>query len=148
MPSIFPSQNTLHDAFHSPNPYGRRTEPSIQSRTTPVSKRRTPLQARPELYTAWSVVDDAKNKANALSAEATKEFDKASAAAQAKTGKIELYSPKFYAACTFGGLLACVSYLYLPTIYPMIYPTISRSLGCKGLSISFKLPPRRLFWSI
>ncbi|KAF7934793.1 uncharacterized protein EAE98_002838 [Botrytis deweyae] len=107
MPSIFPSQDTLHDAFHAPNPYGRRTEPSIQSRTTPVSKRRTPLQARPELYTAWSVVDDAKNKANALSAEATKEFDRASAAAQAKTGKIELYSPKFYAACTFGGLLAC-----------------------------------------
>ena len=116
MPSIFPSPDTLHDAFHSPNPYGRRNEPSIQPRTAPVSKRPTPLQARSELYTAWSVVDDAKNKANALSAEATKEFDKASAAAQAKTGKIELYSPKFYAACTFGGLLACVSYLYLPTI--------------------------------
>ncbi|KAA8570331.1 hypothetical protein EYC84_002632 [Monilinia fructicola] len=93
MPSIFPSQNTLHDVFHSPIP-------------TP---KRTPLQARSELYTTWSVIDDAKNKANALSAEATKEFDKASASAKAKAGTIELYSPKYYAACTFGGLLACVS---------------------------------------
>ncbi|KAA8570330.1 hypothetical protein EYC84_002632 [Monilinia fructicola] len=91
MPSIFPSQNTLHDVFHSPIP-------------TP---KRTPLQARSELYTTWSVIDDAKNKANALSAEATKEFDKASASAKAKAGTIELYSPKYYAACTFGGLLAC-----------------------------------------
>lgn len=55
------------------------------------------------------MIDDAKKKANALSAEATKEFDKASAAAQAKTGGIELYSANYYAACTFGGLLACVS---------------------------------------
>jgi hypothetical protein len=67
------------------------------------------LEARTDLFKAWSVVDDAKNKANKLSAEAQKEFDKASAKAQAKTGQIELYSPKFYAACTFGGLLACVS---------------------------------------
>lgn len=110
MPSIFPSQNTLDDVFHSPNPYGRRYEPSIRSQITPEPKR-TPLQARSELYTAWSVVDDAKNKANALSAEATKEFEKASASAQAKAGTIELYSPRYYAACTFGGLLACVSNL-------------------------------------
>jgi solute carrier family 25 phosphate transporter 3 len=55
------------------------------------------------------VVDDAKDKANALSAEAAKEFEKASAKAQAKTGHIELYSAQYYAACTFGGLLACVS---------------------------------------
>lgn len=54
------------------------------------------------------MVEDAKDKASKLSAEATKEFEKASSAAQAKTGKIELYSGKFYAACTFGGLLACV----------------------------------------
>ncbi|KAH6675497.1 mitochondrial carrier domain-containing protein [Halenospora varia] len=64
-------------------------------------------QARAELYTTWSAIDDAKNKANALSAEATKEFEKASAAAQAKVGGIELYSAQYYAACTFGGLLAC-----------------------------------------
>ena len=69
----------------------------------------TKSQARADLYPAWSVADDAKAKASQLSNEATKEFEKASAKAQAKAGKIELYSPKYYAACTFGGLLACVS---------------------------------------
>merc|ERR1712000_172285 len=69
--------------------------------------KRTPLEARSELYPTWSTIDDAKNKANALSAEAAKEFEKASAKAQAKAGTIELYSAKYYAACTFGGLLAC-----------------------------------------
>lgn len=69
---------------------------------------RTPYQARPELYSAYSVVDDAKDKAQKLSVEATKEFEKASAKAQAKAGKIELYSGKYYAACTFGGMMACV----------------------------------------
>jgi solute carrier family 25 (mitochondrial phosphate transporter), member 3 len=39
-----------------------------------------------------------------------KEFSKASNAAQAKAGKIELYSAKYYAACTFGGIMACVSW--------------------------------------
>ncbi|KAK7419318.1 Cu/Pi carrier [Neonectria magnoliae] len=68
---------------------------------------RTPYQARPELYSAYSVVDDAKDKAKKLSAEATREFEQASSKAQAKTGHIELYSGRYYAACTFGGLLAC-----------------------------------------
>jgi solute carrier family 25 phosphate transporter 3 len=70
---------------------------------------RTPYQARPELYSAYSVVDDAKDKAKKLSDEATREFEKASSKAQAKAGKIELFSPKYYAACTIGGLMACVS---------------------------------------
>lgn len=59
-------------------------------------------------YVAWSTVDDVKDKTNKLSNEAAKEFEKASAKAQAKAGPIELYSPKYYAACTLGGLLACV----------------------------------------
>ena len=54
-------------------------------------------------------MDDAKNKATQLSDAAVKEFDKATGAAQVKTGNIELYSARYYAACTFGGLLACVS---------------------------------------
>lgn len=58
-----------------------------------------------DLYSAYSPVED---KVKKLSAEATAEFNKASAAAQAKAGHIELYSGKYYAACTFGGLLACV----------------------------------------
>lgn len=62
-----------------------------------------------DLYPAFSIIED---KAKKLSAEATAEFNKASAATQARTGKMELYSKEFYAACTFGGLLACVSILY------------------------------------
>ncbi|PSS23110.1 hypothetical protein M430DRAFT_17034 [Amorphotheca resinae ATCC 22711] len=100
---LFPSQDTLHNVSHPT--FGRHLD-TPKSRLTDGAKR-TPLQARSELYTTWSVVDDAKDKANALSAEATKEFEKASAKAQAKTGGIELYSPSYYAACTYGGLLAC-----------------------------------------
>ena len=69
----------------------------------------TPYQARPELYGAFSVVEDAKDKAKKIGSEATKGFENAGSKAQAKAGKIELYSGKYYAACTFGGLLACVS---------------------------------------
>lgn len=105
MPHLFPTQGTLYDIFHSSSPLGRAQRPT--------DPRRTPRQASPELYPAWSVVDDAKKKASALSAEAVKEFEKASAKAQAKAGTIELFSAKYYAACTFGGLLACVSRLTL-----------------------------------
>ncbi|KAI0137079.1 mitochondrial carrier domain-containing protein [Xylariales sp. AK1849] len=96
MASLFPSQYALHQIFGSPSNPKKQAVP-----------RATPYQARPELYGAFSVVDDAKNKAKKLSSEAQAEFDKASKTAQAKTGKIELYSGQYYAACTFGGLLAC-----------------------------------------
>lgn len=111
MPLLFPTQDTLHDVFQPAIPFGRRPG-SLSSQSARFSSKRTPLKARTELYPTWSVVDDAKDKANALSAEATKEFEKASAKAQAKAGHIELYSAKYYAACTFGGLLACVSALF------------------------------------
>ena len=52
-------------------------------------------------------MDDAKNKAAKLSDAAMAEVEKATSKASGSSGKIELYSPKFYAACTFGGLLAC-----------------------------------------
>lgn len=97
MPSLFPSQDALYQGFGSP----------LLTRTKP-----TPYQARPELYGAWSVVEDAKNKAQKLSKEAQAEFDKASSKVQAKAGHIELYSGKYYAACTFGGLLACVRFFF------------------------------------
>ncbi|KAK7228588.1 hypothetical protein V2G26_000758 [Clonostachys chloroleuca] len=67
---------------------------SAQSKTSQFNGA-TPLQARPELYgAAFSIVEDAKDKA-------------LKAAAKPQQGKIELYSPKYYAACTFGGMLAC-----------------------------------------
>jgi solute carrier family 25 (mitochondrial phosphate transporter), member 3 len=97
MSHLYPRQETLQSVF---------SNPILSSRSRGGA---SPYQARSELYGAWSVVDDAKNKAQKLSAEAAKEFEKASAKAQSKTGKIELYSGKYYAACTVGGLMACVS---------------------------------------
>ena len=99
MPIVLPSQAALSAAFSPVTSYGR---PKTQ---TP----KTGLRARESLYSAWSVADDAKAKTNQLSDAAVQEFEKASSKAQSAAGKIELYSPKFYAACTFGGLLACVS---------------------------------------
>lgn len=99
MPLLFPTQGTLHDVLSPQLPFGRST-----NQTAPT-KRNTSS----DTYPAWSAVDDVKSKAGSLSAEAQKEFQKASQAAQAKAGKIELYSAKYYAACTLGGLLACVS---------------------------------------
>jgi solute carrier family 25 (mitochondrial phosphate transporter), member 3 len=99
---LFPRLDTLQQSFGSPYPF-------TQQRNTPKASGATPLEARMELYQAYSVVDDAKGTAKKLSAEATKEFEAASRKAQAAAGGIELYSPKYYAACTFGGMLACVS---------------------------------------
>jgi solute carrier family 25 phosphate transporter 3 len=109
MPLLFPSQDTLHNVFHPAVPFGRPSNPKTSQSQPALKPLQTRPQARTDLYTTWSVVEDAKDKANALSAEATKEFEKASAKAQAKTGQIELYSAKYYAACTVGGLMACVS---------------------------------------
>lgn len=97
MPSLFPSSDALNSVFQSPRPKA----------DAPAQPTRTPLQARTELFPTWSTIDDAKNKAKALSDEAAREFEKASAKAQEKTGHIQLYSGKYYAACSFGGLLAC-----------------------------------------
>lgn len=98
MSHLYPRKETLQSSFYSPA--------SIQN----TQSKPSPYQARTELYSAYSIADDAKGKAQKLSNEATKEFEKASAKAQAKAGKIELYSGKYYAACTFGGMLACVSH--------------------------------------
>lgn len=124
MPFLFPTQGTLYNALNPATPI---------SKSRPAGEpKRTPLQARSELYTAWSVVDDAKDKANALSAEATKEFEKASAKAQAKAGTIEMYSPGYYAACTFGGLLACVR-----SIFSFMLPCFASNSKLKPCNRSF-----------
>lgn len=100
MPSLFPGLRALSDAFASSLPPYPPTNTEQRAKSNNL--------ARSELYSAWSVADDAKAKTAQLSDAAVKEFNKASDAAQAKAGKIELYSAKYYAACTFGGLLACV----------------------------------------
>ncbi|KAK8218153.1 mitochondrial carrier domain-containing protein [Phyllosticta capitalensis] len=95
-----PNFGALRDAFASAPSMSNQSSDSAQA---PRSR----YQARQELYATWSAVDDAKDKANKLSNAAVKELQQASAKAQQATGKIEMYSPKFYAACTTGGLLAC-----------------------------------------
>lgn len=106
MPLLYPTHSVLHKAFSAQTPHAPSGKDSQLSSTTGNVAPR----AR---FTAWSAADDVKNKASALSSEAQKEIAKASSAAQAKTGQIELYSLKYYAACTFGGLVACVSKLHL-----------------------------------
>lgn len=78
----------------------QQSHPEQAAEATP--KRREP-------FPAWSAIDEAKKKADAFAHEAAREFDVASHKAQEKTGKIEPWTPKYYAACTVGGMLACVS---------------------------------------
>lgn len=100
MAGLFPRVDTLQQTFV--NPYSPNRSRNALKNAGP-----TPLQARLDLFPAYSISDDAKSKAKALSAEAAREFEVASQKAQAKAGKIELFSPKYYAACTLGGILAC-----------------------------------------
>ncbi|KAK2053072.1 mitochondrial carrier [Colletotrichum caudatum] len=103
MSFLYPRTDALRGCFSSPLSGGEDAGDTLRYRHQPSR-----YQARPELYGASSTVDDVKGKAKQLSAEAAAEFDKASAKAQsAAGGKIELYSGKYYAACTVGGLLAC-----------------------------------------
>lgn len=101
MPSLFPTQDVLGSAFGTCTPF--RQSHSVKPQSTTFS--------RTDIFQTWSVTDDAKAKAKQLGDVAAKDFEKASAVAQAKAGKIELYSGKYYAACITGGLLACVSSL-------------------------------------
>lgn len=83
---MFPSQSTIANAFASP-----MHSPVTMTGEAPA--KRTP-------FPAWNVIDETKE-------EASRELNAASQKAQAATGKIEPWSAKYYAACTFGGLLAC-----------------------------------------
>lgn len=94
MSHLYPRYEVLQKTFPSQSRDGASPQPS----------KATPYQARMDLYSAYSTIED---KAKKLSAEATAEFNKATS--HPKTAQIELYSGKYYAACTFGGILACVS---------------------------------------
>jgi solute carrier family 25 phosphate transporter 3 len=97
---MFPTFSTLSQAFAGCSPLPQRL-PDYQPKN--VSK----WTAQQDLYPAWSVTEDAKDKAAKIGNTAIAEFEKASHKAQDKAGHIELYSPKYYAACTFGGIMAC-----------------------------------------
>ncbi|CAL8575208.1 Cu/Pi carrier [Xanthoria parietina] len=103
MAPLFPTAAVLQDAFSTQVPFARSSPPPPPSDTGSKSSYVPPSRR----FSAWSAVDDVKSKAGALSNEAQKEIAKASSAAQAKTGQMELFSPSYYAACTFGGLMAC-----------------------------------------
>ncbi|OGE54299.1 hypothetical protein PENARI_c006G12344 [Penicillium arizonense] len=75
--------------------------PAAQSEPT------EPVPKRPAPFPAWSAIDSAKSKADAIAHEADREFNLASKKVQERTGKIEPGSLKYYASCTFGGILAC-----------------------------------------
>jgi hypothetical protein len=101
MPMLFPTQSCLNEVFANQSPFWR-----------PAPKPRSPEHPlkRP-IFSAWSVAESAeaaKAKAGQLTDVAVDKYEKASAKAQAKAGAIELYSGKYYASCTVGGILACV----------------------------------------
>ena len=83
MPSLLPSADTLSGVFGA---------------KTPIPASQNTSFDRTDIFRTWSVADDAKVKAQQLTN-----------AVKPDSGKIELYSPKFYASSVFGGLLACVS---------------------------------------
>ena len=103
---LFPTLNAINEVFSS-------RHPPTASRSQDSTLESFQIKSAPH-FPVWSVTEDAKNKANVLSEEARREIQKASAATHAKTGQTELYSAKYYAACTFGGLVACVGIVEKP----------------------------------
>lgn len=99
---MLPSESTVA-SLASQHPLGdlRSQQNSHSAQGLNVPKRREPFQA-------WSAIDDAKTKAEAIGKEAAREFELASEKTQQKAGKIEPWSARYYAACTVGGMLACV----------------------------------------
>ncbi|KAL1974486.1 hypothetical protein VTN31DRAFT_4690 [Thermomyces dupontii] len=91
----FPSQAALLSSF-SQHPLKQQFQPNPKP-----NKSYQP-------FAAWSAIEDADKKhGGGVAGSVQKEWSKMSQKAQSKAGKIELYSGKYYAACTFGGLLAC-----------------------------------------
>lgn len=97
--------NSIISTFAAQHPLGVLTKQQPLNSKEPlqsISKKREP-------FPAWSAIDDVKKTADSIAQEAAREYNLASHKAQEKAGKIELWTAKYYAACTVGGLLACVS---------------------------------------
>ncbi|THC98009.1 hypothetical protein EYZ11_002511 [Aspergillus tanneri] len=118
---MLPSESHIVSALapHYPLP---RVEEYSQSSST----RRKP-------FPAWSVIDDTKKSADALAKEVTREFNVASEKVQARTGHIEPWTPKYYASCTFGGLLACCRRQVDPLLYKSNMEAFRKIRGAEGL---------------
>ena len=100
MAGLFPTQEALRNAFAPNTAWARRSPDRVV--------RKTSIRDQASVFSVWSAADDAKNKAVQVGDKIAAEYNKASEVAKANTGGIELYSAKYYAACTFGGILACV----------------------------------------
>ena len=101
MSPLYPTPSALQTVFSTRHPLIRPPKPHWQEPKTPIFSKFPAI--------AFSVNDNVKAKAQSLGEEASNEIKKASTSVQAKTGGIELYSLKYYEACIFGGLIACVS---------------------------------------
>jgi solute carrier family 25 (mitochondrial phosphate transporter), member 3 len=95
MIGLFPTQSAISQTFLPTSCFYKPTKPIEHPQKRPI-------------FSAWAAADTVKDKAVELTDAAAKEYEKASTKAQAKVGGIELYSGKYYAACTVGGILACV----------------------------------------
>lgn len=87
------AHNPMINVLASQHPMG-----ALQAQPSSNSPKSAPNR---QPFPAWSALDEVK-----------KTVDTASQKAQSKTGKIEPWSAQYYAACTVGGLLACVSNQY------------------------------------
>jgi solute carrier family 25 phosphate transporter 3 len=100
MPSLFPSYNALSAVFggratsNNPTTEQEKQQPSA-GLSGSLRSQRSQHDAPAGRYQIWSVSEDAERKASELSKAAAKEYQKASAVAQAKVGGIELYSGKY-----------------------------------------------------
>ncbi|RMZ76136.1 hypothetical protein DV738_g5117, partial [Chaetothyriales sp. CBS 135597] len=94
MVGLFPEATAVYQTFLPTSCFYKPAQPAAHPQKRPI-------------FSAWSAADTVKEKAVELSDAASKEIEKASGKAQAKVGGIELYTGKYYAACTFGGILAC-----------------------------------------
>lgn len=128
MPLVLPSPETVVGAF--------------AHRHSPSNTNKRPANPRPEsmerpLFPAWSTVDDVKKAAQSAEKGVAGEVDKASNKVQSKTGKIEMHSWQYFASCTFGGLMACVSIIRAPDVFVFFF----HSRPATGAS-SFYLPSK------
>ena len=98
MVGLFPDSTAVYSSFLPTSCFYKPAKPGAHPQKRPI-------------FSAWSAADTVNDKAVELTDNAAKEYEKASSKAQAKVGGIELYSGKYYAACTVGGILACVCFM-------------------------------------
>lgn len=95
MPGLFPNSSVIYNTLLPTSPFYKPAAPVEHPQKRPI-------------FSSWSATDTVKEKAEEVVDKAAAKYEKASNKAQAKVGGVELYSGKYYAACTFGGILACV----------------------------------------